>query len=236
MTLEILYQDDDLVAVNKPSGMLVHRGWANDKVVAMTEVRDQIGTWVYPVHRLDRGSSGVLLFALSSEVAAALGHAFSERLVRKFYLALLRGVPEEEAIIDHEIPKKEGGPRVEAQTAYRRLGVAGRYSLVEAMPRTGRLHQIRRHFKHISCPLIGDVKYGKGEHNRHFRDNFNLHRLALHSHGLALAHPTTGVPLELHAPVPEDLEQTFLKLGVVESIAELRADFSQPGVVAKASS
>lgn len=236
MTLEILYQDDDLVAVNKPSGMLVHRGWANDKIVAMTEVRDQIGAWVYPVHRLDRGSSGALLFALSSEVAAALGHAFSERLVRKYYLALLRGVPEEAGVIDHDIPKKEGGPRVTAQTAYRLLGVSGRYSLVEAMPRTGRLHQIRRHFKHISCPLIGDVKYGKGEHNRHFRENYNLHRLALHSHGLALAHPMSGAPLELRARPPEDLAQAFVKLGVVESVETLRADFSQQGLVADASS
>lgn len=227
MSLEILYQDEAVVAVNKPSGMLVHRGWANDKIVAMTEVRDQIGQWVYPVHRLDRGSSGALLFALSSEVAATIGHAFSERLVQKYYLALLRGVPEELGVIDHNIPKKEGGPKVEAQTAYRRLGVSGRYSLVEAMPRTGRLHQIRRHFKHISCPLIGDVKYGKGEHNRHFRDNYNLHRLALHSHGLALDHPVSGERLEIHAGLPEDLAKTIIELGVVDSLESLRADFAQ---------
>jgi tRNA pseudouridine65 synthase len=227
MALEILFQDKDLVAVNKPSGMLVHRGWANDKVVAMTEVRDQIGEWVYPVHRLDRGSSGALLFALSSEIAAALGRAFSERLVQKYYLALLRGVPEESGLIDHDIPKKEGGPKVSAQTAYRRLGVSGRYSLVEARPRTGRLHQIRRHFTHISCPLIGDVKHGKGEHNRHFRDNYNLHRLALHSHGLSLEHPTSGERLELRASLPEDLASALLELGVVDSVADLRADFSQ---------
>jgi tRNA pseudouridine65 synthase len=227
MALEILYQDKDVVAVNKPSGMLVHRGWANDKVVAMTEVRDQIGEWVYPVHRLDRGSSGALLFALSSEVAATLGHAFSERLVQKYYLALLRGVPEERGLIDHDIPKKEGGPKVSSQTAYRRLGVSGRYSLVEAMPRTGRLHQIRRHFKHISCPLIGDVKYGKGEHNRHFRDNYNLHRLALHSHGLSVDHPRSGERLEVRAGLPEDLASAFVQLGVVDSVDDLRADFTQ---------
>ncbi len=231
MVLEILYQDEDVVAVNKPSGMLVHRGWANDKVVAMTALRDQIGQWVYPVHRLDRGSSGALLFALSSEVAATLGLAFTERRIHKLYLALLRGVPEEVGIIDHDIPKKEGGPKVSSQTSYRRLGVSGRYSLVEAMPRTGRLHQIRRHFKHISCPLIGDVKYGKGEHNRHFRTNYNLHRLALHSHGLALDHPTSGERLELRAPLPEDLASALVDLGVVDSVESLRADFSQSAFV-----
>jgi tRNA pseudouridine65 synthase len=233
--VEILYQDEEVVAVNKPSGMLVHRGWANDKIVLMTEVRDQIGQWVYPVHRLDRGSSGVVLFALSSEVAASLGHAFSERLVHKRYLALVRGVPEEQGLIDHDIAKKEGGPKVSAQTAYRRLGVSGRYSLVEAMPRTGRLHQIRRHFKHISCPLIGDVKYGKGEHNRHFREHYGLHRLALHSHGMALQHPRSGDRLELHAALPEDLGEAILQLGVAGSLESLRADFLQPEISQAAS-
>jgi tRNA pseudouridine65 synthase len=230
MTMEILYQDEDIVAVNKPSGMLVHRGWANDKVVAMTEVRDQIGQWVYPVHRLDRGSSGVLLFALSSEVAATLGHAFTERLVDKFYLALVRGVPDEAGLIDHEIAKKEGGPKVFAQTEYRRLAVSGRYSLVEARPRTGRLHQIRRHLKHISCPLIGDVRYGKGEHNRHFRNNYDLHRLALHCHGLALDHPTRpGERVQLRAPLPADLANALIGLGVIEDAQSVRADFAQAG-------
>lgn len=228
MSLEILYQDEHVVAINKPSGMLVHRGWANDKVVAMTELRDQIGQWVYPVHRLDRGCSGIVLFALSSEVAAALGHFFSEKLVDKYYLALVRGIPAESGLIDHDIAKKEGGPKVSSQTEYRRIGVSGRYSLVEAMPRTGRLHQIRRHLKHISCPLIGDVKYGKGEHNRHFRENYDLHRLALHCHGLSLSHPMReGERLELRAPLPEDLASTFLSLGVVEKLESVQADFSQ---------
>jgi tRNA pseudouridine65 synthase len=140
---------------------------------------------------------------------------------------LLRGVPEESGLIDHAIPKKEGGPKVEAQTAYRRLGVNGRYSLVEAMPRTGRLHQIRRHFKHISCPLIGDVKYGKGEHNRHFRDHYNLHRLALHCHGLALDHPVSGERLELYAPLSGDLASALLQLGVIDSLAGVRPNFTQ---------
>lgn len=214
MTMEILFQDEAMVVINKPSGMLVHRGWANDKVVAMTEVRDQIGQWVYPVHRLDRGSSGVVVFALSSEMASVLGKAFMEREVEKRYYALVRGVPAEEGCIDHAITKKEGGPKVESTTKFSRIGVAGRYSVVEAIPVTGRLHQIRRHMKHISCPLIGDVRYGKGEHNRHFRENYDLHRLALHCHYFALKHPVTGKLLEIWAPLPEDLASTFAALGI----------------------
>lgn len=223
--MEILYQDEHVVAVNKPSGMLVHRGWANDKVVLMTEVRDAIGQWVYPVHRLDRGSSGVVLFALSSEVAATLGAAFAEQRVQKRYLALVRGVPDEQGVIDNDVPKKEKGERVPAVSEYRRLAVAGRYSLVEVSPRTGRLHQIRRHMKHISCPLIGDVRYGKGEHNRHFRENYDLHRLALHCHGLALDHPRSPTRLEIRAPLSEELANAFIKLGVLEGPESVHATF-----------
>lgn len=223
--MQILFQDDDLVAVNKPSGMLVHRGWANDKHVAMTEVRDQIGTWVYPVHRLDRGTSGVLLFAKSSEAAGLLGHAFRERLVQKRYLGIVRGVPMESGIISNPVPNKDGGERVDAVTTYRRLGVAGRYSLVETHPQTGRLHQIRRHLKHIACPLIGDVRYGKGEHNRYFRDNFDLRRLALHCHGMALAHPRSGAAIELRAELPADLLRALSGLGLVVDSSCLRATF-----------
>lgn len=225
--MQILFQDDDLVAVNKPSGMIVHRGWANDKQVAMTEVRDQIGQWVYPVHRLDRGTSGVLLFALSSEVASLLGHSFRERLVQKRYLGIVRGVPAESGIIDNPVPNKDGGERVNAVTSYRRLGVAGRYSLVEAHPHTGRLHQIRRHFKHISCPLIGDVRYGKGEHNRYFRDNFDLQRLALHCHGMALQHPRSETFIELRAELPLDLSRALSGLDLIVDASSLRATFDK---------
>lgn len=221
----ILYRDEHVVAVNKPSGMLVHRGWDNDKVVLMTEVRDAIGQWVYPVHRLDRGSSGVVLFALSSEVAATLGAAFAEQRLEKHYLALVRGVPDAFGVVDNPVPKKEKGERVAAVSDYRRLAVAGRYSLVEVRPRTGRLHQIRRHMKHLACPLIGDVRYGKGEHNRHFRDNYSLHRLALHCHGLALEHPRSDTRLEIRAPLSEEFASALIKLGVIETADSVQARF-----------
>tara|TARA_R110002096_G_scaffold171490_4_gene344463 strand:+ start:81825 stop:82523 length:699 start_codon:yes stop_codon:yes gene_type:complete len=225
--VDILYRDEHVVAANKPSGMLVHRGWDNDKVVLMTEVRDEIGQWVYPVHRLDRGSSGVVLFALSSEVAATLGAAFAEQRVEKHYLALVRGVPDEAGVVDNPVPKKEKGERVAAVSDYRRIAVAGRYSLVEVRPRTGRLHQIRRHMKHIACPLIGDVRYGKGEHNRHFRDNYNLHRLALHCHGLAVDHPRADTRLQIRGPLPEELASAFVQLGVIETPECVQAHFDE---------
>jgi len=208
----VLYQDGDLVVVDKPSGLLVHRGWDNDRDVLMTRVRDEVGRWVYPVHRLDRAASGAVVFALSSEVARALCDLFERRDVDKRYLALVRGIPSESVSIDHPIPNKPKGPRVPAQTEVRRLEVFGRYALVEARPRTGRLHQIRRHLKHISCPLIGDVRYGKGEHNRLFRERYGLHRLALHASELRFRHPSTGEEVVVSAPLPDDLRLTLDRL------------------------
>jgi tRNA pseudouridine65 synthase len=217
MTLPILYRDEAIVVVNKPSGLSVHRGWDGERDVAMTRVRDQVGQHVYPAHRLDRGTSGVLVFALSTATAAALGQVFAEGRAEKTYLALVRGIPPASGTIDHPLPPGEDRreERVPAVTDFSRLEIFGRYSLVEARPRTGRLHQIRRHLKHISCPIIGDVNYGKGEHNRLFRTSFGLHRLFLHAATLRLPHPATGHTLEIHAPLPSELSIVLeaLRLG-----------------------
>ena len=210
----ILFVDEVLAVVDKPSGLVVHRGWARDEIVAMTLARDALGRRVYPVHRLDRGTSGVLMFALDSETARDLQEQFRAGRVAKRYLALVRGVPPESGVIDHSLAPRKGAEKLPAITEYRRLGVQGRYSLVEAWPRTGRLHQIRRHLKHISCPLIGDVRYGKGEHNRFFRSEFGLHRLALHALELSFDHPRTGERLTFRAEVPEDLAGPLRTLGI----------------------
>lgn len=212
--LPLLYSDDRLIAVAKPSGLPVHRGASRERIVALTLARDRMGRHVYPVHRLDRATSGVLLFALDPEAARRLQEQLEAGTVRKRYLALVRGITPEEGVIDHPIPRDEDGPRVPAVTEYRRLGTFERYSLVEAVPRTGRRHQIRRHLKHISHPLIGDVRYGKGEHNRLFRDRFGLCRLALHALEIAFAHPGDGRPLCLAAPVPEDLAGPLRAMGL----------------------
>lgn len=193
--------------------MLVHRGWARDRVVAMTVVRDLLGRHVYPVHRLDRGTSGAVVFALSPEVARRFQEALQAGRVEKRYWTLVRGIPPEEGTIDHPIPRSPGGERVDAVTDYRRLATFERYALLEVRPRTGRLHQIRRHLKHVSHPVIGDVRYGKGEHNRYFRERFGLHRLVLHALEVACEHPLTGVPLRVRAPLGEDLAGPFAAMG-----------------------
>ena len=212
--LPLLWRDDRLVAVANPAGLAVLRGLARERVVAMTLARDQVGRHVFPVHRLDRATSGALLFALDPAAARLLQKQFESGTVHKRYLALVRGIAPDEAVIDHPVPNDEDGPRVPAVTEIRRLGIFERYSLVEAVPRTGRFHQIRRHLKHLSLPLIGDVRYGKGEHNRLFRERFGLHRLALHALEIAFAHPEDGRPLRIVAPVPEDLAGPLRAMGL----------------------
>jgi tRNA pseudouridine65 synthase len=215
--ITLLHVDEHIVVADKPSGLLVHRGWANDDDVAMFRVRDALGgAHVHPVHRLDRGTSGALLFARSREVAAVLSRAFEEGLVAKRYLALVRGTPPEEGLIDYPIPRAEDGPRVEARTRFRLVlrSPVERCSLVLAMPETGRLHQIRRHLRHANHPLIGDVTYGSGSINRHYRAEYNLHRLALHACRLEFPHPTTGVWLVVEAPMPADLGAALVLLGL----------------------
>jgi tRNA pseudouridine65 synthase len=163
------------------------------------------GRWVYPVHRLDRGTSGVLVFALTKEIAARVAAAFATGAIDKRYIALTRGIVAEAGVIDHPIAKLSGGERKPARTEFVRLSTFERYSLVQARPLTGRLHQLRRHFKHHSHPIIGDTRYGDGVHNRMFRERFGLHRLALHAASLTLHHPGSGEPLALRAPLPDDL-------------------------------
>ena len=144
-----------------------------------------------------------MLFALDADAARAFSAAW--HLADKRYLAITRGHPPDHLLIDHPIPRAPGEDRVPARTEIWRRETFGRYALVEARLHTGRLHQIRRHLKHLSCPLIGDVRYGKGEHNRIFRDQHGLHRLALHAHRLTFPHPDGGT-LAVTCPLAPDLE------------------------------
>lgn len=198
--------------------MLVHNGWAREKGVALQLVRNLVGQHVYPVHRLDRGTSGVLVFALSSESASQLQRALSAPTSVKSYLALVRGICPEAGLVDHAIAKQPGGEKRAARTRFRRLGTFERYSLVLAQPLTGRLHQIRRHMKHLSHPLIGDVRYGKSEHNRLFRERFGLSRLALHALCYEFVHPVTGEQLALRASLPLDLSGPLAAMGLEERV------------------
>lgn len=198
----IVHRDARCVVVDKPSGVATHRGWDGDDDALLQRVRDAVGCYVYPVHRLDRGASGLVLFALDRDAAAAFARAWPD--ADKRYLAITRGHPPDHLLIDHPIPRAPGEDRVDARTEIWRRETFGRYALVEARLHTGRLHQIRRHLKHISCPLIGDVRYGKGEHNRLFRTEHGLHRLALHCAWLEVAH-ADGSRLTVASPLPADL-------------------------------
>jgi tRNA pseudouridine65 synthase len=198
----IIHRDARCVVVDKPSGVATHRGWDDSDDALLQRVRDAVGCYVYPIHRLDRGASGLVLFALDQDAAREFSLAWP--LADKRYLAITRGHPPEHLMIDHPIPRAPGEPRVDARTEIWRHEALGRYALVEARLHTGRLHQIRRHLKHISCPIIGDVRYGKGEHNRIFRTDHALHRLALHATRLAVAHPDGGM-LDAAVPLPVDL-------------------------------
>jgi len=214
VTIDLLYVDPYVVVADKPSGIIVHRGWDNDDDVAMFRVRDLIGQQVHPIHRLDRGTSGALLFARTKEAAAALCKSFEEGRVEKTYFALVRGEPPAEGVVDYAIPKSEDGPRVPARTRYRllRRSSVDRCSLVEATPETGRLHQVRRHLRHLNHPLVGDVRYGSGAINRHYRTTYGLHRLALHARSLGFDHPETGERIRVYAPVPPDLGDALARL------------------------
>jgi tRNA pseudouridine65 synthase len=148
--------------------------------------------------------------------------------VYKRYLALVRGIPAPSGVIDHPIPRAPGGPRVPAVTRFRLLATFERYAWVEAVPETGRLHQVRRHLKHISHPVIGDVRYGKGEHNRLFRSRFGLYRLALHAAEIAFQHPSSGAPMRFSAPLPDDLAGPLACMGIVDAAGTAERVSRQP--------
>jgi len=216
--LAILVEDEFLLAVDKPSGMLVHSGWARDGVLLVDLVREYLGPGtVHPLHRLDRGTSGVVLFARTAAIAAAVQAGFGDGRVEKRYLALVRGVAPESGDIDHPVPRRPKGPRVPAQTGFRRLAWVEaeprEVSLVEAFPRTGRLHQVRRHLRHLNHPVIGDANYGACKLNRALAAEYGLRRLALHAARLHFTHPITGQPMTIEAPLPADFREPLQRMG-----------------------
>lgn len=221
-----LFLDDHYVAVHKPPRLLVHRSWlSSDEQFLLQQVRDRVGRRVYPVHRLDRATSGVIIFGLSADAARQLQAAFEARQVAKCYRAVVRGWIDEAGIIDHPLDDPETAVgRRPALTRYRPLARAelpfpvdryptARYSLVEAEPLTGRRHQLRRHLKHLSHPVIGDTSYGKGTHNRFFRERFGIGRLLLVARELRFTHPYTGEPVTIRAAREAPWEKVMDTLG-----------------------
>jgi tRNA pseudouridine65 synthase len=219
-SIDVIYEDDAIVVVDKPSGLSVHRGDDQGSTFALNLTRDAVSRWVYPVHRLDRATSGVLVFALSSEHARRLHDSFSSREVQKKYLALVRGKPPAHGVIDSPMEKREGGPKVDATTEYETLFMSdlARLSLVAVQPRTGRRHQIRRHLRRINHPVAGDVRYAKGAENRFYRVELGLYRLALHAQRLSFEHPATGECVAFESDIPEDLAEPMRRIGVPRAL------------------
>lgn len=224
--LEIVYQDNDLIAINKPHGLLVHRSkLANDaKEFALQLLRDQVGKQVNPVHRLDRKTGGVLLFAFSKEVEIEMQKQFQEGLVNKKYLAIVRGFTPDEMEIDYPLAK-ENGTLQDAFTFFKTLQRAeipvqfgkhptGRYSLVEANPKTGRMHQLRKHFAHIFHPIIGDRPHGCNKQNRYFKEHYQMNTMLLHASSLVFAHPVSAEPVHITANVQPEFERITDILGL----------------------
>jgi len=233
--LEIIYRDEHLIAIHKPAHLLVHRSEIDrhETRFAIQLLRDQIGQKVWPVHRLDRGTSGVLLFALDPASLAQASQIFEREEVFKQYLAVVRGWPAERGTIDYPLSRQYDdherqpdtiGPPQEAITRFERLATAelpfqvdrypsSRYALLRLFPETGRRHQIRRHLKHIAHPIIGDSTHGKGIHNRFFAAHFGCQRMLLLCESLQLKHPLTGLPLRLNTRPDEDFSKLLQTLG-----------------------
>jgi len=237
--LEVIYQDQYMVAINKPAGLLVHKSYLARKEThfAMTMLRDQLGQYVYPIHRLDRPTSGVLLFALSSDFARQLNELFSERRVKKGYLALVRGYLNDSGTLDYplkeildKIADKKADPNKAAQDAVTQWAnmatchypqpignfEQARYSVMALVPKTGRKHQLRRHLAHLRHPIIGDTTHGDGKQNKYIKQHFGDMRLMLHAAQLQFDHPITGESIRLVAQLPEDFLTLLGNLNVTD--------------------
>lgn len=241
--LTILHRDDRLIAIDKPAGWLVHRSNLDrhETRILVQALRDQIGRRVYPVHRLDKGTSGVLLFALDAETAGVLGGQFERNETRKTYLAVVRGWPSEQGIIDHPLKPEHdeygdahAGEAQSALTEYCRLASAefhaavdryptARYALVALEPHTGRRHQLRRHMKHIAHPIIGDATHGKGRHNRFFQAHFDCHRLLLACTELRFRHPLNESTMRIRAPLGDQFATVIEQLGWSTALQQFEA-------------
>jgi len=230
--LEILYQDENLIAINKPSGLLVHKSLIDRRETrfAVQILRDQINQYVYPLHRLDKPTSGVLLFALNKEMAKSMSNIIQARETQKEYVAIVRGIVNEKEIIDYALKEvldkmtdskaNKDKEAQEAITEYERLDTielpfkvgkheTSRYSLVKLNPKTGRKHQLRRHMKHIFHPIVGDTTHGDLRHTKFFRNQFNSQRLLLHASKLSFIHPISNKMIIINAGFDETFELLF---------------------------
>ena len=229
--LPVLYADAQIAVVNKPAGVMAH-----DSKLARGEtdfvadrLRAQFGKPIFLIHRLDRATSGCLLVAFDRDSASTLGKVLMSREVEKDYLAVCRGWPEPDFIVDHAIDGGPGKPEKKpALTRFMRLATGelplpsgdfatSRYALLRCQPETGRFRQIRRHLKHAFHHLIGDTSHGDGRHNRHFRMH-GVHRMLLHAVRLSFPHPVTGERIEAVAPLDAEFLKAYALFGWEEDL------------------
>lgn len=232
--MEIIYKDDYFFAINKPSGFFVHPPELSPypvppEKICLYVLRDLLKQDVFPVHRLDAPTSGLVLFTMGKPATRELSRLFMERKINKSYLAVARGHLPDEGQID--IPLEIAGftELQESLTRYKTLKhielpfavgkkyATSRYSLVEVNPVTGRWHQIRRHFDRIAHPLIGDIEHGDTYHNRFFRDELQISGLCLKAQSLSFIHPWTNQEIKIEAPACDKwakLEKLFSAVGV----------------------
>ncbi|MBE1299995.1 MAG: tRNA pseudouridine(65) synthase TruC [Alteromonadaceae bacterium] len=238
--LDILYQDEHCVAVFKPSGLLVHRSLIDkyETQFAMQILRDQLGQRVYPLHRLDKATSGVLLFGLSSNVAKQFGKLFENNQVHKTYLAIVRGYLEGEGTVDYPLKEtldkmvdkkaRQDKPAQAAVSHFSNLATielpyavgrynTARYSIVQLQPDTGRKHQLRRHMAHLRHPILGDVNYGDNKHNRFVREQMAFNGLALTAKRMRFVHPITQEDIVVESKVETRFKQLLSNWGMVDS-------------------
>jgi len=234
--IEVVYEDAVLLAVNKPAGLLVHRSpiAADETDVLLDRLQARGGSPLYLVHRLDRATSGLVLLAKSREIAGELGRQFMARGIAKRYLAVVRGWPAAAGEIDYPLPDvRDHAPRKPALTRWRLLATVTvpvalgrypeqRYALIEASPLTGRYRQIRKHFHHLSHPIVGDTSHGRGDHNRLWRMHFGVHRLLLHAWQLDLTHPRERARLALEAPLDATWRGVLGRFGWQDAIGAAR--------------
>jgi tRNA pseudouridine65 synthase len=230
--LQVLFQDEHYVAVFKPAGLLVHRTpfCTPNEPILLQRLRDQLGRFLYPVHRLDRPTSGLIIFGLSSEAAKRLAFEFSERRVGKYYQAIARGWLPTEGVIDRQLKERFGEshpdydpschPLQEARTAYLSQAYfeppwpsesfpTSRYTLVELAPHTGRWHQLRRHLKHIAHPIIGDHRHGDNFHNHRFASELGVSEMLLTARRLDFRHPFSQELKTILSPLPSSFERVL---------------------------
>ena len=226
MSLEIIYQDNYCLLVTKPNNVLVHHAHHSrnkiDEVSLIQLIENQFGKRYYPIHRLDRKTSGIILLASKREYVASFQALFTNNEIQKIYYGVVRGFSQEDLIIDSPVKGRDALVYKDAETQLKLLDKitleipvkpydSSRYSLVELRPKTGRMHQLRIHMNKVSTPLINDAKYGDKNHDLMYAKEFGWKNLFLHAGSLEFIHPFTNKKLILKSSFSEDWIQLFQK-------------------------